>query len=148
MRYDLSSLTVPDSEDAVEHFDWAAFPPAAISKKNNFFLIVDESTGISGKLLTWTAFIHGQVDGLIFAEHVQVEETGHVSGLIFCRTLQVIGSVSANVICDTVHVKGRGVLSGTVKHKSVRIEDSGRVAGSFERRSGILHADARALQPV
>ena len=41
MKYDLSSLTVPDSEEAVEHFDWAAFAPAAVNRKNNFFLIVE-----------------------------------------------------------------------------------------------------------
>lgn len=146
MKYDLSSLTVPDSEEAVERFDWSAFPPAALNRKKNFFLIVDESTGIKGKLVTWTAFIHGQVEGLILAEHVQVEETGLVNGLIFCRTLEVLGTVTANVICDSVHVRGKGVLSGTVKHKSVRVEDSGRVAGSFERRKPV--PDARQLQSV
>jgi cytoskeletal protein CcmA (bactofilin family) len=146
MKFDLSSLSMPESEEAVEAFDWSAFPPAALNRKSNFFLIVDESTGIKGKLVTWTTFIHGQVEGLILAEHVQVEETGHVNGLIFCRTLEVLGTVNANVICDSVHVRGKGVLSGTVKHKSVRVEDSGRVAGSFERRKPVL--GARQLQSV
>lgn len=146
MKYDLSSLTVPESEEEVERFDWNAFPPAALNRKNNFFLIVDESTGIKGKLVTWTTFIHGQVEGLILAEHVQVEEIGLVNGLIFCRTLEVLGTVTANVICDSVHVRGKGVLSGTVKHKSVRVEDSGRVAGSFERRKPVQ--GARQLQSV
>jgi cytoskeletal protein CcmA (bactofilin family) len=135
MKHNFITLTVPEDEEAVATFDWAIFPPSVINKKKNFFLIVDEATGITGKLVSWTTYIHGQVDGLIFAEHVQVEKTGHVTGLIFCRTLQVMGSVSANVVCDSVYVGGNGLLSGVVKHKTLRIDDFGRINGSFERRN-------------
>ncbi len=132
MKYDLA---VPESEEEVARFDWATFGPAAANRKSNFFLIVDEATGIKGKLVTWTTFIHGEVDGLVFAEHVQVEETGRVRGLIFCRTLIVMGQVSADVICDSVHVRGNGILSGAVKHKTVKIEGAGQVTGRFARRT-------------
>ena len=140
MKYDLA---VPQSEEEVARFDWAAFAPAAANRKTNFFLIVDEATGIKGKLVTWTTFIHGEVDGLVFAEHVQVEETGRVKGLIFCRTLTVLGLVSADVVCDSVHVRGQGVLSGTVRHKTIRIEGAGQVTGQFARRADMPAPIAR-----
>ena len=142
MKYDLA---VPQTEEEVARFDWAAFPPAAANRKSNFFLIVDEATGIKGKLVTWTTFIHGEVDGLVFAEHVQVEETGRVKGLIFCRTLTVMGQVAADVICDSLHVRGQGVLSGVVKHQTVKIEGAGQVTGQFARRPD---AQARLRQPA
>lgn len=133
VKYDLA---IPESEADAARFDWAAFPPAAANRKTNFFLIVDEATGIKGKLVTWTSFIHGEVDGLVFAEHVQVEETGRVRGVIFCRTLTVMGKVSADVTCDALHVRGQGVLSGTVRYRTARIEGAGQVTGTFTRRTG------------
>jgi cytoskeletal protein CcmA (bactofilin family) len=137
MKLDFSTLRVPENEEEVDAFDWKAFPPAIANRKSNFFLIVDAATGISGRLVTWTAFIHGQTEGLLFAEHVTVEEGGNVKGLIFCRTLTVLGMVQADVICDTLHVRGQGVLTGVVKHKQVKIEGEGQVTGKFARRGHV-----------
>ena len=134
MKSDFAALRLPESDAEVDAFDWKAFPPAVANRKNNFFLIVDASTGLNGKLVTWTTFIHGQVDGVLFAEHVTVEESGIVKGLVFCRTMTVMGRVEADVICDTLHVRGTGVLSGAVRHKSVKIEGEGQVTGSFACR--------------
>lgn len=135
MKYDFAALRLPESETELDGFDWKAFPPAIANRKNNFFLIVDASTGLSGKVVTWTTFIHGQVDGILFAEHVTVEEGGIVKGRVFCRTMTVMGKVEADVICDTLHVRGQGILSGAVRHKSVKIEGEGQVTGSFACRS-------------
>jgi cytoskeletal protein CcmA (bactofilin family) len=143
MRYDFASLRVPENEAEVDAFDWKTFPPAVANRKSNFFLIVDAATGLSGKVVTWTTFIHGQVDGVLFAEHVTVEEGGVVKGLVFCRTMTVMGRVEADVICDTLHVRGLGILSGAVRHKSVKIEGEGQVTGSFARRGGRGTGDGR-----
>jgi cytoskeletal protein CcmA (bactofilin family) len=134
MKYDFAALRPPESEAEIDAFDWKVFPPVIANRKSNFFLIVDASTGLSGKVVTWTAFIHGQVDGMLFAEHVTVEEGGVVKGRVFCRTMTVMGRVEADVVCDTLHVRGSGVLSGAVRHKSVKIEGEGQVTGSFARR--------------
>jgi cytoskeletal protein CcmA (bactofilin family) len=134
MKCEFSSLRVPENEEEVDAFDWKSFPPAIANRKSNFFLIVDAASGLSGRLVTWTTFIHGQVEGLIIAEHVTVEESGIVKGVIFCRTLTVLGRVDADVICDTLHVRGQGVLTGVVKHKQVKIEGDGLVTGKFARR--------------
>ncbi|MBV9550510.1 MAG: polymer-forming cytoskeletal protein [Alphaproteobacteria bacterium] len=134
MKLDFSTLRVPEKDEEVDAFDWKAFPPAIANRKSNFFLIVDAASAFCGKLVTWTAFIHGQVEGLVFAEHVTVEESGVVKGLIFCRTLTVLGRVDADVICDTLHVRGQGILTGAVKHKQVKIEGEGLVTGKFARR--------------
>ena len=115
MICEFAALRPPESEAEIEAFDWKAFPPAVANRKNNFFLIVDGSTGLSGKVVTWTTFIHGQVEGVLFAEHVTVEETGIVKGRVFCRTMTVMGKVEADVTCDTLHVRGQGVLSGAVE---------------------------------
>lgn len=136
MICEFAALRPPESEAEIEAFDWKAFPPAVANRKNNFFLIVDGSTGLSGKVVTWTTFIHGQVEGTLFAEHVTVEETGIVKGRVFCRTMTVMGKVEADVTCDALHVRGQGVLSGAVRHKSVKIEGNGQVTGSFARRGG------------
>jgi cytoskeletal protein CcmA (bactofilin family) len=136
MKWAFACLHVPETEAEVEAFDWASFPPAIANRKNKFFLIVDAATGLSGKVVTWTAFVHGEVDGLLFAEHVTVEESGILKGQVFCRTMTVMGKVEADVICDTLHVRGQGVLSGEVRHKSVKIEGDGQVTGRFARRGG------------
>jgi len=135
MKCDFTALRLPESDAEIDDFDWKAFPPAVASRKSNFFLIVDASTGLGGKVVTWTTFIHGQVDGILFAEHVTVEEGGIVKGRVFCRTMTVMGKVEADVVCDTLHVRGQGVLSGSVRHKSVKIEGEGQVTGSFACRS-------------
>ena len=134
MKSDFAALRLPESDAEVDAFDWKAFPPAVANRKNNFFLIVDASTGLNGKLVTWTTFIHGQVDGVLFAEHVTVEESGIVKGRVFCRTMTVMGKVEADVVCDTLHVRGTGILSGAVRHKSLKIEGEGQVSGSFACR--------------
>lgn len=134
MKCDLALLRPPESEAEIEAFDWNAFAPAIANRKNNFFLIVDAASGLAGRVVTWTTFIHGQVDGVLFAEHVTVEESGLVKGRVFCRTMTVMGRVEADVICDTLHVRGQGILSGAVRHKSVKIEGNGQVTGSFARR--------------
>jgi len=134
MKCELAALRPPESEAEIEAFDWKAFAPAIANAKNKFFLIIDAASGLSGKVVTWTAFIHGEVDGILFAEHVTVEEGGLVKGRVFCRAMTVMGRVEADVICDTLHVRGQGILSGAVRHKSVKIEGDGQVTGSFARR--------------
>jgi cytoskeletal protein CcmA (bactofilin family) len=148
MRFNFSALAVPERQEEIDNFDWVSFPPAAASRKSNFFLIVDETTGLKGKLVTWTTYIHGEVDGLVFAEHVTVEQSGSVKGLIFCRTLTVMGHVSADVICDSVLVRGGGVLSGGVKHKTLKIDAEGMVTGTFERRSSAPGESAMPVAPA
>jgi cytoskeletal protein CcmA (bactofilin family) len=132
--YDCTRIIVPQSEEAVAEYDWANFPPAKFHKGKTSFSIIDESTGIEGKLIAGTAFIHGQVQGLVFAEHVTIEPTGRVDGIIFCRTLAVLGSVCANIICDNILVRSCGRLSATLKYRSMKIEPGGLVGGRFERR--------------
>ena len=56
-----------------------------------------------------------------------------------------MGSVSANVICDSVHVGGNGLLTGIVKHKTLRIDDFGRINGSFEQRRSLPRPAAGAM---
>jgi len=135
MKSDFAALRPPEGEAEIDAFDWATFPPAVANRKNSFFLIVDAASGLAGKVVTWTTFIHGQVDGILFAEHVTVEEGGIVKGRVFCRTMTVMGRVEADVICDTLHVRGQGILSGAVRHKSVKIEGDGQVTGSFACRT-------------
>ncbi|MBN9587946.1 MAG: hypothetical protein BGN85_06445 [Alphaproteobacteria bacterium 64-11] len=132
--YDNSFIMVPQHEDEVADYDWENFPPSKYQKGKTSFSIIDESTGIEGKLIAGTAFIHGRVQGLVFAEHVTVEPTGRVDGVIFCRTLTVMGAVGANVICDTLRVRNGGQLSATLKYRTIKIEPGGLVGGQFERR--------------
>src|SRR6185312_11590612 len=101
-----------------------------------------DCTRIEGKLITRTAFVHGQVRGLVFAEHVTVEPTGRVDGVIFCRKLTVLGSVRANVICDNVLGRHGGRLSAALKYRTIKIEPGGMVGGKFQRRV-IIDGQAR-----
>ena len=103
--YDCSLIFVPQREEDVAEYDWGSFPPNKYHKSKASFSIIDESAGIEGKLIARTAFIHGQVQGLVFAEHVTIEATGRVDGVIFCRTLSVLGAVRANIVCDNVLVR-------------------------------------------
>ncbi len=139
--YDCTRIVIPEREDEVAEYDWENFPPSRYGARHGF-TIIDEATGIEGRLITRTAFIHGQIDGLVFAENVTVEKTGRVKGVIFCRTLTVFGRVQANIICDNIHVRAGGVLSSMLKYRSLIIEPGGIVAGKFERRT-LIEAKAR-----
>lgn len=139
--YDCTRIVVPEREDEVAEYDWENFPPSRYGGRHGF-TIIDEATGIEGRLITRTAFIHGQVDGLVFAENVTVEKAGRVKGVIFCRTLTVFGRVQANIVCDNIHVRAGGTLSSMLKYRSLIIEPGGNVAGKFERRT-VIEARAR-----
>ena len=146
--YDCSLITVPQREDEVAEYDWASFPPSKYGKGKTSFSIIDEATGIDGKLIARTTFIHGQVKGLIFAEHVTVEPTGRVDGVIFCRSLTVLGSVRANIVCDNILVRSGGRLAATLKYRTMKVEPGGLVGGQFERRVVIDGRAAPAAVPV
>jgi len=134
VTYDCSLVYVPQKEEEVADYDWANFPPSKVDSGRGSFTIIDECTGIDGKLITRNAFIHGQIDGLVFAENVTIEKTGRVRGVIFCRNLTVLGNVRANIVCDSIFVRSGGVLSAMLKYKNLKIEPGGSVGGKFERR--------------
>lgn len=142
--YDCSLIFVPQREEDVAEYDWGSFPPNKYHKSKASFSIIDESAGIEGKLIARTAFIHGQVQGLVFAEHVTIEATGRVDGVIFCRTLSVLGAVRANIVCDNVLVRSGGRLSANLKYRSMKVEPGGLVGGRFERRV-VIDAKARPV---
>ena len=146
--YDCSLIMVPQREDEIAEYDWENFPPSKYHKGKTCFSIIDESTGIEGKLIARTTFIHGQVQGLVFAEHVTVEPTGRVDGIIFCRTLTVLGSVRANIVCDNIMVRSGGWLSATLKYRTMKIEPGGLVGGQFERRVVIDGRTSPAAAPM
>lgn len=135
MKYDYALVTVPQGEKEVAEFDWEKLFPSKRPNSGKFtFSVIDECTGIVGKLVTRNAYIHGQIDGLVFAEHVTVEKTATVKGVIFCRTLNIIGSVNAHIICDSLVVRDGATLTSVLKYRTMKIEDGGSVAGKFERR--------------
>jgi cytoskeletal protein CcmA (bactofilin family) len=146
VTYDCTLITVPQCEDEIAEYDWENFPPSKHHKNKAGFSIIDESTGIEGKLVARTAFIHGQVQGLVFAEHVTVEPTGRVDGVIFCRTLTILGSVRANIICDSIMVRSGGRLSATLKYRTMKVVPGGLVGGRFERR--VVIEGNRAAVPM
>ena len=141
MRYDYASLVVPQREDELAAFDWENFLPSKLTRGKRCFSIVDEGTGIEGKFIARTAFIHGEIQGLVFAEHVTVEKTGIVQGTIFCRTLCIIGHVKANVVCDNVFIRDGGLMSGALKYKTLKIESDAAITGKFERRASVDEED-------
>ena len=134
MTYDCSLVYVPQHEGEVAEYDWETFPPSKIAGGKTGFTILDEYSGIEGKLIARNAFIHGQVQGLVFAENVTIEKTGRINGVIFCRNLTVFGNVAGNIICDSIFVRAGGVLSSVLKYKNLRIEPGGSVGGKFEKR--------------
>ncbi|OAI44606.1 hypothetical protein AYO42_04540 [Rhizomicrobium sp. SCGC AG-212-E05] len=143
MKFDYSSLVVPQREEELAAFDWQNFMPSKITRGKRCFSIVDEGTGIEGKLIARTAFIHGEIQGLVFAEHVTVEKTGIVHGVIFCRTLCIIGHVKANVVCDNVFIRDGGLMSGALKYKTLKIESDAAITGKFERRTLLSEQDSQ-----
>ena len=153
MTGDSVHLSVPQSEKEIAEFDWRNFPPIKMMGENRCFSMIDECTTVVGNLITGNAFIHGLIDGLVFAEHVAVEQTGTVKGVIFCRTLSIFGRVNANVICDQVVIREGGSLSAVLKYKSMKIDPGGSISGWFERRGGgkdraaVLAASGADLRP-
>jgi len=146
VTYDCSLVYVPQHEDEVAEYDWEQFPPSKVSGGKNGFTIIDEYSGIEGKLIARNAFIHGQVQGLVFAENVTIEKTGRVNGVIFCRNLTVFGKVDASIICDSIFVRTGGVMTSMLKYKNLRIEQGGAVGGKFEKRV-VIDARAKPARP-
>jgi cytoskeletal protein CcmA (bactofilin family) len=145
VKYDYSLLLVPQREDEVTSFDWERLSSARLTGGKSSFSVIDESTGIHGKLVARNTFIHGEIEGLVFAEHVTVEKTGSVSGVIFCKSLTVYGTVRANIICDSIFVRGDGSLIATLKYRTLKFEAGANVSGNFERRICI---DGRVTVPA
>jgi len=143
--YDCSLITVPQDEEALAEYDWENFPPRRQDNGRGSFSIIDECTGIEGKLITRQAFIHGQLQGLVFAENVVVERTGRINGVILCRTLTIFGSVKANIVCDHILVRSGGLLSANLKYRSLKVEPGGSVGGKFQRRTLV---DAAPVAPA
>ena len=135
MKFDYSLVVVPQREEEVANFDWDKLCSDSSPRGRGAFSIIDESTGISGKLVARNTFIRGHIEGLVFAEHVTVEKTGSVSGVIFCRTLTILGSVNANIICDSVNVRGTAVMKAILKYRILKFDAGADVSGHFERRS-------------
>jgi cytoskeletal protein CcmA (bactofilin family) len=131
---DTAYLAVPQTEKEIAEFNWRNFPPIRKMGEKRCFSMIDECTTVVGKLITGNAFIHGTIDGLVFAEHVAVEQTGIVKGTIFCRTLSIYGQVHASVICDSVIIRPGGALSSMLKYHSMKIEPGGFISGRFQRR--------------
>jgi cytoskeletal protein CcmA (bactofilin family) len=140
--YDCTRIAVPQHEHEIAEYDWENFPPSRYGGRHGF-TIIDEATGIEGKLVARHAYIHGQIEGLLFAEHVVIEKTGRVKGVIFCRTLTVFGAVHANIICDNIHVRAGGTLTAVLKYRNMMVEPGGSVGGKFERRTVIDALPAR-----
>jgi cytoskeletal protein CcmA (bactofilin family) len=74
----------------------------------------------------------------VFAEHVTVEKNGYIGGVIFCRTLTIFGTVKANIICDSVYVRGDGCMAATIKYLTLKFDAGADISGHFERRSTIV----------
>jgi cytoskeletal protein CcmA (bactofilin family) len=142
-RYECPLLAVPENEAEFAEYDWSNFPPRKNANGKTSFSVIDEFTGIDGKLITRDAFIHGQIKGLVFAENVTIEKTGRVNGIIFCRTLTLFGSARANIICDTILVHNGGLLSAVLKYRNLQVEPGGSVGGKFERRC-VIDGEATA----
>lgn len=140
--YDCSLISVPQDEEELAEYDWENFPPRRQDNGRGGFSIIDECTGIEGKLITRQAFIHGQLQGLVFAENVVVERTGRINGVVLCRTLTIFGSVKANIVCDQILVKSGGLLSANLKYRSLKVEPGGSVGGKFQRRTLVEAASA------
>jgi cytoskeletal protein CcmA (bactofilin family) len=148
VTYDCSLVFIPQKEEEVADYDWESFPPSKMTNGRASFTIIDECAGIEGKLITRNAFIHGQVQGLVFAENVTIEKTGRVNGVIFCRNLTVFGTVRANIVCDSIIVRSGGVLSSMLKYKNLKIDPGGSVGGKFERRLLIEAKSKPSAEPV
>jgi cytoskeletal protein CcmA (bactofilin family) len=137
VKFNYSLVVVPQREDQVAAFDWDRLFSCVPSRGKGSFSIIDDATGINGKVVARNTFIRGHVEGLVFAEHVTVEKTGYVSGVIFCRTLTIFGDVRANIVCDDVYVRGDGTMHSTIKYKTLKFDAGADVNGNFEKRRAI-----------
>ena len=127
-------MVVPQTEDEVAEFNWDNLNSRHAKDRPYSFSVIDEYTRFIGKLIARNVFIHGNVEGLVFAENVTIEKGANVNGVIFCRTLDIFGRVNANIVCDRVLIQSSGDLMATLKYKILKIADGGSVTGKLEKR--------------
>ena len=132
VRDDFAPVVVPQTEDEVAEFNWDNLNSS--HERPYSFSVIDEYTRFIGKLIARNAFIHGNVEGLVFAENVTIEKGANVKGVIFCRTLDIFGRVNANIVCDRVFIQSSGHLMATLKYKILKISQGGSVTGTLEKR--------------
>jgi hypothetical protein len=133
VTYGCSLVYVPQKEEEVADYDWANFPPSKVESGRSSFTIIDECTGIDGKLITRNLYPWAdRRAGVCRKLHHRKDRPGPRRN--FCRNLMVMGNVHANIVCDSIFVRSGGVLSAMLKYKNFKIEPGGSVGGKFERR--------------
>ena len=134
VRDDFAPVVVPQTEDEVAEFNWDNLNSSHANDSPCSFSVIDEYTRFIGKLIARNVFIHGNVEGLVFAENVTIERSANVKGVIFCRALDIFGRVNANIVCDRVFIRSSGHLMATLKYKILKIAHGGSVTGKLEKR--------------
>jgi|TARA_B100001964_G_scaffold111520_1_gene124485 cytoskeletal protein CcmA (bactofilin family) len=71
--------------------------------------------------------INAEIDGNVKAENLKLEEKGKINGNIYSSVSELEGTVSGDIKSSKVHISGTGDIEGTIKQKTLSIDEGAKL---------------------
>jgi len=71
--------------------------------------------------------INAEIDGNVKAENLKLEEKGKINGNIYSSVSELEGTVNGDIKSPKVHISGTGDIEGTIKQKTLSIDEGAKL---------------------
>ena len=71
--------------------------------------------------------VNGEIEGNVKAENLRLEDKGKINGNIYYSVSELEGSVTGDIESSKVHISGTGDVEGTIKQKTLSIDEGAKL---------------------
>ncbi len=102
-------------------------------KAGEYVSVISEQCQFQGTLdLQGSLRIDGDLDGNVDnAKYVTISKTGTVKGDITAQGVVVIGSMTGDIVADSVEILADAKITGNIRSKSILIEGGAKVSATI-----------------
>lgn len=102
-------------------------------KAGEYVSVISEQCQFQGTLdLQGSLRIDGDLDGNVDnAKYVTISKTGSVKGDITAQGVVVIGSMTGDIVADSVEILADAKITGNIRSKSILIEGGAKVSATI-----------------
>lgn len=80
-----------------------------------------------------SAFVAGQVNGKITADHVELEADAKIEGELIAKTIEVAGKVQGKITAtEFLSIQTGGKAQGEIEHGDLEVQRGGSIAGTIK----------------